>query len=995
MTDGLAPVASAGADVWEEGRQLVTRRLVGMAKLPPEVEAQWEPHVGRSRSGAHYPQTLYKGTPAYRLPGQGVVERLGEHVRFAYARLVLHGLARWGNALFSSTWASRGSQKEQREYVLTPLAAFVREQPWLPVRGRDRTARFVPPAEVWHCPDGSEEEPPYLLTCDHRVRHLLAPEKVRDRLRRLGMPTWDDPQDSGRVLAAVGRLVAEGALGGEDRPAAQRANERAWQHFAQQPGAALQEDVPLLVEVGEQPAAVVPSALDEEGSVLYVGDGRQGLKALLVREMRRPLLVAPGVAVEVAGLLGRGRRPGAVRRLADAAFAVSVDGERVDPGTSGEPLVGHLPWLPLAVAVLADHATSGPRASEAVLSALTSAVRRVHLRRYRAWEIELDGRPVTMPHRLGGVLPLADPEHPLLLAPQAEPGWGEVPRIVEAVGDLIDRPDLGPRLRLAVFSLASLYAAVPAPGDEQLAEALEVTPSQLQQTRDRVDGAIGLVVERCYPFLAHALGVEEARGLTVPAPRDAADFRASLERHADALPLPPQEFLARARSARDLDDLRSRLGVGFAEFNATLGSLGPDHGPVSHAEAHEEALHQYLDLHGKDIVDRLRRVAVADFDARRPMPHWPALRSLEWIGIPPEWAYAVESAGPALLEEHVEAQLTRRLGRPTPRTGEQLPGREQVRSTNRRTISAMASELAALVKAAGRSLPAVLAAPDPAAAVITHLDAAGALDFRSLAPADVVLWLAATDAWPPGMHPTAEPHLHGLTRADLDRARDEAGREREAQERRRQTVGIGGRDVLVASGDFTELTAELQRIVDRGLLPQGRAVFSRRQTAPAKRSSGRGTVRTGRPGGGDAGLSQAQREAIGYMGEWYAYHWLRAAYPTRTDESSWVSANAGRAFPGVRGDDGLGFDFRVGSGKRPLMFEVKATQGDGGRIELGESEVREAQRSAGNDRWRLLVVSHVRDPERMAIRMLPNPFGKEGRGRYREEGGALRFSYWL
>ncbi|MFJ6054812.1 hypothetical protein [Streptomyces sp. NPDC092307] len=77
------------------------------------------------------------------------------------------------------------------------------------------------------------------------------------------------------------------------------------------------------------------------------------------------------------------------------------------------------------------------------------------------------------------------------------------------------------------------------------------------------------------------------------------------------------------------------------------------------------------------------------------------------------------------------------------------------------------------------------------------------------------------------------------------------------------------------------------------------------------------------------------------------------------------------------------------------MFEVKATQGEGGRIELGESEVRVAQRFTGNDRWRLLVVSQVRDPEHMAIRMLPNPFGREGRGRYREEGGALRFSYWL
>ncbi|WP_345570828.1 protein NO VEIN domain-containing protein [Streptomyces plumbiresistens] len=113
------------------------------------------------------------------------------------------------------------------------------------------------------------------------------------------------------------------------------------------------------------------------------------------------------------------------------------------------------------------------------------------------------------------------------------------------------------------------------------------------------------------------------------------------------------------------------------------------------------------------------------------------------------------------------------------------------------------------------------------------------------------------------------------------------------------------------------------------------------------------------------------------------------------DETSWVSSNRRKAFPGPSGDDGLGFDFKVGSGKRPMMFEVKATRGDGGQIELGESEVRAAQQHAGNERWRLLVVTSVLDPERVDIHMLPNPFGKQGRGRYREEGGALRFSYRL
>lgn len=111
------------------------------------------------------------------------------------------------------------------------------------------------------------------------------------------------------------------------------------------------------------------------------------------------------------------------------------------------------------------------------------------------------------------------------------------------------------------------------------------------------------------------------------------------------------------------------------------------------------------------------------------------------------------------------------------------------------------------------------------------------------------------------------------------------------------------------------------------------------------------------------------------------------------DGTCWVSTNRRKAFPGPPGDDSLGHDFRIGSGRRRYMFEVKSTQGDGGRFELGESEVHAAQQHAGNDRWRLLMVTHAHTPDRMNIRMLPNPYAK--RGRYREEGGSLRFSYRL
>ncbi|MDX3854887.1 protein NO VEIN domain-containing protein [Streptomyces sp. AK02-01A] len=104
---------------------------------------------------------------------------------------------------------------------------------------------------------------------------------------------------------------------------------------------------------------------------------------------------------------------------------------------------------------------------------------------------------------------------------------------------------------------------------------------------------------------------------------------------------------------------------------------------------------------------------------------------------------------------------------------------------------------------------------------------------------------------------------------------------------------------------------------------------------------------------------------------------------------------AGSSSPDSLGGDELGYDFRIGSSRQPLLFEVKASQGEVGQIELGESEVPTAQRHTGSDRWRILMVTSVPEPSRLRVAMLPNPFSPRGRDLYQEEGGALRLSYRL
>ncbi|MFD8597859.1 sacsin N-terminal ATP-binding-like domain-containing protein [Kitasatospora sp. NPDC059646] len=1003
VRDGLLPVYSGGATDRANGNRLHATNLVRMAKVSPKISAQWAPHVTNGPHDAQYPQTPYVGTPAWRLPGQDVVADFSEPGRLAYARLVLHGLSHWDEQKFAARWTRDRSGNPDPQHVLTPLAAFVREQPWLPVRGHGRAGAFARPADAWHYRGAPEEEPGFLRTVARPLRGRLDAGTVLERLRRLGLPTWDRAEDSVRMLTELGRLVAAGELGAADRPVAQRANQRAWKALTGLPEAhrtpqALVRRMrggSLLIETGRGMAAVPVDDLHGGGRRIYVTERTESLTVHLLRETEHSLLVVPGAAKEATRLL-RHLDPEAALLVEEARFAVDVDDGTAALRQLGRPLVEQLPWLPLAVAALADHAGGGIRPADSTLTTLVAAVRAVRLHGYRTIALAFDGHPIDLPEHLAGVLPLPG-RRPLVLAPAAladpldRTGAGA---LADAAAQAVRQQPFAVRLRLAAHELRAAHADVTAPDDHALAAALHLTAGQLRETRQRLDGSIAGLLERCLPVLVHLLGEQRARELTDPPPADLRDLRTLLAAHETELPADAEKLLAAARTARDVDDLRAALGIDFAAFNRTLAGLAPQYRPTSRAEEHQEAVRRHVDLHRAGLVDRLRWAHLACFDRREPIPGWAELRSLSWLTAPDDWSLTVDRIDAAGLRAHLEAELTARLGRPAPGSGDRLPALEPLRARNGALARRCAAPIATLLKAAGRPVPPALAAADPAPEFLALLDGAGALDFRQLDETDLVPWLAALGQWPAGLPESLDPADHGLTQDDLDRARDSAAQARAERARRQRLITFDGAEFDVAAGDFTELVEALERMVAQhpGTVRGGRGFTVLQEPGARRRPGAAGPARPGRFVAADRGLSAAQREAIGFVGEWIAYRWLRENHQAAT-EDSWVSANRRNVFPGAPGDDTLGYDFSVGTGRHPLLFEVKATQGDGGDFELGPSEVKAAQRYAGSDRWRILAVTHVLDPAEVRIDVLPNPYGPSGRGRYREEGGALRFSY--
>lgn len=856
VRDGLLPLMTKTAERRIFGRYLTDDELVRSAKVTPAIADQWRPHLQGGRRPVQSPETPYAGTPMRRLPGQGVIGQLGSPARLAYARLVMRGLATWPQEMFTSTWTrDRPTGPRDEQEFPTPLAAFLSTQPWVPVRSHDHPHAFVGPKRAWLPPPTGEEEPPYVPLLVSAVRPLLELDSLSPRLRSLGLAAWGTPDQAARALQVLATAASEGRIRTEDLPGLRRESERAWQKVvardryllaAESGGAALDPMTQVLVEVGDAVTAIDFSTLRSGETALYVAGDRHQLTAGLVRELGLPLLVLPAEASAAAALL-RLRCGPAVRHVDDADLAVEVDGRTLslDRATDGAPstLAQEVPWFGLATTALADHrSTSGrPRSSE--LAALGNRIRSIRVRRCATFRITLDGQDVPLPTRLRRALALPLGQDVLALVPAAGPDWSSLGLLAEPISDLVGRPEIGPRLHVAVLGLQAAGAPIASPTDEDLAEALGITLQQLRETRQRVEGAIERVVWLIRPVVAHCHGAAAADAALGAPPADGAELAAALAPLADGLPTPPAELVEVARNVHSLDELRRACGIPFADLNRTLAAL-TGYEPISRASEHADALQRFLSLRRGTLLQGLRRARMSRFDAQEPQPDWPALRSLDDIAPPDAWNLEVDETDAALLERHVTAVLEAKLGAALPATGERLLRLDTVQTSNRTCLARVVPELVVLVRASGQTLPRALAQQDPVAAVQRALDAAGALDFRPLDPDALVGWLAALHEWPKDLLPSADPEAHGLSPEALAKGRDAASVERAEQARRRRVLEVAGREVDVAES-LAEFLPLIQQTLDQqpGFLREARSFslldeLELRQPRPARRSGG-------------------------------------------------------------------------------------------------------------------------------------------------------------
>jgi hypothetical protein len=142
-------------------------------------------------------------------------------------------------------------------------------------------------------------------------------------------------------------------------------------------------------------------------------------------------------------------------------------------------------------------------------------------------------------------------------------------------------------------------------------------------------------------------------------------------------------------------------------------------------------------------------------------------------------------------------------------------------------------------------------------------------------------------------------------------------------------------------------------------------------------------------------MPEEKKDMIGRLGELVVYHWLKDRFRTQDIDKAWVSKNATLQI-GASASDGLGYDFEVEYDRKTWLIEVKSSQGDSCRFEMGETEVRTAREAAKPRSKRRYVIAYVADPSTPAstrLDFLPNPMSEEAEGVLDLLGEGVRFGF--
>lgn len=986
------------------GRNIGRGELEKAAGLPADVVPFWG-SILPPDCQARYPDTEYVATtPVCWLTGQTFFDKLPRRHREAYARLVIDGLSQWPDEYFRTYWERDRTGNKDQQPIPTPLTAFLRVTEWIPIHDPGhRTNRFSRAADAWYFPLRDTDAPRFSPLISAALRETMDGNSVVvRRLKDIGVGIWTDPQHAYRLIAFLGEQFAA------DRPDSSHLSQflqtyvAAWTQAASLSRPSLDGLRHLVVEKDGHLQAVAVEDLPEHPPLAVADKSDDPFATRLIREFGQPLLKLADSASKVAPVLAQ-RFDYRITRLADMKLSPVLDGQIFSPTGGAPALLDEVPWLRATLAVVLEHRWPNPTPlSERVFQLAIDRLSHVRVVHTNAIGVRVGDQDRALPRKMRGILPIPDPHHPTLAIQgrTAESDWGLLEAIPEALLQLVGHRSLATEFSLVIHKLRSMHVDFQAgPATATLAEACDLDAHAVEQTLHRIDSALLPLLERLFPIVHLWAGSEAAQPLLPQEDgiRNEEDLLAELNKISDSLPVSAADLIIVARSVSSLDELRKKLEIPLSGLNPVLSQLHPQYQPIDYSQQHSEEFDWYVRSKWNEITDRIRWALLPTFRANHPINRWIEIREPKSLTPDMAWNQTVDQLSENQLNQRIENQLTALLGDTVPTQGPALPAMASVHQANVRLGESEYPTLARNVHAwcakNGAMPPTAWGDVTDSRPALQRLDDVGALDFEPLDASQMLKWLKAADLWPTGMPLSTDPKEVGLSAQDLERADSDEHKARQERQRARQTVTVNGEPVNVGDG-YRDLRERIQASLnDDPKIINTPIRFAKLEEldSPSARVGNEGRTK-GPTASARPRPSQSQLEAIGFAGELVAYRWLASRYKDRFTDDCWVSKNRAFFMTGSAGDDGCGYDFLIPARGGALMYEVKATSGGAGEFQLGESEVRQAQMNARNDRWRLLIITHVLATERQLL-VLHNPFSPNSRGQYVFAGEGLRIRY--
>lgn len=1006
VRDGLIPDSVSGS-VRQSGWYLSAETLSKHIELNEQDGSYWPEAVKDEGATPSYQTSMYVNkNPIYVLPGQQDWASFSARAKEEFAYLIAASCGRWGDDTL--TLRFERADVVQRNFDAldwpSPVSAFLKNVEWLPVGNQARgNFKFERPGGAWHFSETLRDEsdysrPEWADLLPTRFRRVLdaQPESL-DRLVSAGLSVWNTKDHAPRLVRHLGDLVAEGSVKEPYWPSLSKAYQQAWKYLCDLDDVDLDAEKFVVLRSGQ----IGILNLDDEGSeTLCVPDGGSEMVDNVLHLSSLPVLeVDPRIGEQAHGLLSV-RFPDKVALTSSLEVLVLTGGVPFSLAPDAENLLTvDRNWLEFLFVACIE-------LKHSVFRTVTATVRQRTLETLRSLRIvpvddvslQVGTDRFPPPHSMRSAVPVADPTSPsvLIVGMTGELSWRQLDGALPAISDLLGFPELVPSLRLAVrhFATGDVDERVSPQGTSEIAAALDVPEQRVIGTLRELRGAAAALMDVLAPAIVVFLGIETYDNLSERAEDLVSEQDIAESLRDQDIPVGVEELLRLGRAAQTADELRLALGIDLTAFNEALRLLGRP--PIHYLEEHAQVFATYVAENKERFSQHLRGMFLDVYRAQEPLEPYVEYRDgLNRLSPRPEWLDLYEEPPVAVMEEAVMQWLAAARSE-QPVNQSSLRPLEEVQRENRQVLRQVTADARRVVLAwtekQSRSMPEGWARSELEHDLWNGLLSGGVVDFEILTQEFFLAYLEAEELWPSGMPLTLSIETLDLTVSDLDTARTEEERRQAQRDFEKRSIEIDGQRHAATPENFGKL-AELVRASLSDSFLKTRPGFADLVVPAAPIQRGR-APRSKTGSVALRSMTEAQRGAIGLIGEVVALEWLKRNYSGATDDS-WKSTYRDFVLGGSLGNDSLGYDFEVPYGRASLFFEVKATSGESPEIELGESEVLKARELRRSNRYRILWLPNVLDAERRRPLVLPNPFSDRGQDSYRLVGSGLRYRFVL